>query len=170
MLFAFEETDFEPISRFGLLWRWTSPGHAELPTQVLNGIRPIAGAKAAMINHYAVEWAHAVWPHLGISSEFSFEVRRLDTKQMDDGVVRAWLVSLPVPADETVIVSWDARTAVTASFAVVAKYWSDFFYPSSDDAVVLPLNVEWMIVWDHHESFEFGKALPESDDRATFQP
>jgi len=59
-----------------------------------------------------------------------------------------------------VIVSWDTDTAVTAPFAVVARHWSDFFYPSSDDAAVIPPYVEWMLTWHHEELFEFGSASP----------
>ncbi len=67
---------------------------------------------------------------------------------------------VPIPVNEPVIVSWDTDTAVTAPFAVVARHWSDFFYPSSDDAAVIPPYVEWMLTWHHEELFEFGSASP----------
>jgi hypothetical protein len=55
-------------------------------------------------------------------------------------------------------VSWDATTAVTAPFVLVARHWSDFFYPSSDDAAVIPPHLKWMLAWHHEELFEFGNA------------
>ena len=85
-------------------------------------------------------------------------MRRYHTGDADESVVREWLDSLPIPADESVVVSWDAETAVTTPFAVVAQDWSDFFYPGSDDAAVIPPNGEWMLMWHHYELFEFGSA------------
>ena len=105
-----------------------------------------------------MERVHARWPHLRLKTEVPAPGRRIDTGELDDAPVRAWLVSLPVSVDQTVIVSWDNNLAVTAPFAIVAKYWSDFFYPSGDDAVVTPPTLEWLLVWDHEESFEFGLA------------
>lgn len=102
-----------------------------------------------------------MWPALGVRPESVRDVQRIDANQEDESVVREWLLSLPIPVDETVIVSWDERTAVTTPFAFVAEYWSDFFYGSSDDAAIVPPGVAWMLVWDHHERFEFGITSPE---------
>lgn len=75
------------------------------------------------------------------------------------------MLALPVQSEQTAIVSWDATTAVTAPFAVVVEYWSDFFYPASDDAAVIPPNGGWMLVWEHagEGAFEFGVARPEAE-------
>ena len=54
------------------------------------------------------------------------------------------------------IVSWEPRLAVSAPFSLIAEHWSDFFYPSSDDALVTPHTVDWLLTWDHDERFEFG--------------
>jgi hypothetical protein len=160
MLFEFEDSDYEPLSRFGLLWRWTSPSHAELAPDVLDSIRPIGAAKAAIINEFAVR---ARDPGEGLN-EFARDLRRYHARGADEGVVRDWLDSFPIPADEAVVVSWDTHTAVTAPFAVVTRHWSDFFYPSSDDAAVIPPHGEWMLTWHHEEIFEFGSASPAPPD------
>ena len=160
MVFELEDSDYEPTSRFRLLWRWTSPSHAEFAPDVLDSIRPIGVARAAVINEFAVDRARARYPGGGLNAEFARDLRRLRTRGADEGVVRDWLLSLPIPADEPVIVSWDTYTAVTAPFAVVARHWSDFFYPSSDDAAVIPSYVEWMLTWHHEELFEFGSESP----------
>jgi hypothetical protein len=152
MVFEFEDRDYEPVSGFRLLWRWTSPTHAEFPPSVLGQIQPIAGPKAALVND-ALATIHRDPDELG--PEAVRELRRLDTKTMDEGAVSEWLLGLPIRDDDKVIVSWDATTAVTAPFKLVAEYWSDFFYPASDDAVVLPLGAEWILVWHHEEHFEF---------------
>lgn len=156
MVFGLEDGDYEPLSGFSLIRRWTSPGHAELPPSVLERIRPIASPKAALINEHVIARAD----HVGMNPEAVRDVRRLYTETMDEGAVSGWLLGLPVRADERVIVSWDADTAVTAPFRLVAEYWSDYFYPSSDDAAVIPLGVEWMLAWYHFDLFEFGIPVP----------
>jgi hypothetical protein len=161
MLFKLEDADYEPLTSFSLLWRWTSPRYTELPTDVLECIRPIAQRKAALINDYAIKRVHSERPALGLKAESVRDVQVIDADDEDQSVVREWLLSLPIPVDETVIVSWDEDTAVTAPFAVVAEYWSDFFYGSSDDAAIVPPGVAWMLVWDHEGTFHFGIASPE---------
>ena len=161
VLFELRDSDYEPLTRFSLLWRWTSPRYNELPPDVLERIRPIAQPKAALINDYVLERVHEKWPALGVRPESVRDVQRIDADLEDESVVKEWLLSLPIPVDETVIVSWNKRTAVTAPFAFVAEYWSDFFYASSDDAAIVPPDVAWMLVWDHREHFEFGLASPE---------
>ena len=59
MLFKLEDADYEPLTSFSLLWRWTSPRYTELPTDVLECIRPIAQRKAALINDYAIKRVHS---------------------------------------------------------------------------------------------------------------
>lgn len=151
MVFELEDSDYEPISRFRLLWRWTSPSHAEFAPDVLDSIRPIGVVRAAVINEFAVDRVRARYPGGGLNAEFARDLRRLRTRDVDERVVRDWLVSLPITPDEAVIVSWDATTAVTAPFVLVARHWSDFFYPSSDDAEVIPPHLKWMLAWHHEE-------------------
>ena len=153
MVFELQESDYEPLSRFKHLWRWTSPTHAMFPTNVLERIRPIADARAALIDEYAM--ARFV-QYGGLKPESFRDLRLIGTESEDESAVSHWLFALPVSDEETVIVSWDAHTAVTAPFGLVATYWSDFFYPASDDAAVIPLPVDWMLVWHHEERFEFG--------------
>ena len=45
----FREADFAPLDDFPLLWRWTSPSHAQLPAEVLREIRPLTAAAASAI-------------------------------------------------------------------------------------------------------------------------
>ena len=152
MVFELQESDYEPLSRFRLLWRWESHRHAEVPANALESIRPIANAKAALIDEYVTR----VVQRGRLEPESFRDVRRIETGGEEERAVTDWLSALPVTGDESVIVSWDAQTAVTVPFGVVAKYWSDFFYPASDDAAVIPRRTEWMLVWSHFERFAFG--------------
>jgi hypothetical protein len=163
-LIKLEAVDYEPLAGFSLLWRWTSPRYAELPADVLAGIRPIARRTAALINDFAVKRVHSDWPALGLRAESVRDVHLIDTGDEEQSVVREWLLSLPIRTDETVIVSWDEETAVSAPFAAVAEFWSDFFFVSSDDAAIVPPGVAWMLVWDHTGRFHFGITSLDPDE------
>lgn len=164
MLFELEDADYEPLTSFSLLWRWTSPRYTELPTDILECIRPISQRKAALITDYVRKRVHSEWPALGLRADSVRDVQLIGADGQDQNVVREWLFSLPIRVDETVIVSWNEDTAVTAPFAVVAGYWSDFFYLSSDDAAIVPPSVAWVLVWDHHGTFHFGITSPEPSE------
>ena len=159
MLFEFEDADYEPISRFSLAWRWTRASHAEFPASVLDCIRPLRGAKAAIVNSYVIQHVHARWPRLGvIDSPSVTDRRRIDASEMDDSLVQAWLVSLPIAPHQTVIVSWDANTAVSAPFAVVAEYWSNFYY-ADQQRRGHPAQCSVDARLGTHESVQFGSPV-----------
>ena len=80
MVFELEDCDYEPVSSFSLLWRWTSPTQAEFPPSVLERIRPIADPKAALITEYVSARSD---PN-ELNPEAFRDVRRLDTGRIDE--------------------------------------------------------------------------------------
>jgi hypothetical protein len=76
MVFELEDCDYEPVSSFPLLWRWTRPTHGQFPPSVVERIRPIAGPKAALVNEYVITRVD----HGGMNPEAVRDVRRLDTE------------------------------------------------------------------------------------------
>ena len=155
-MFELDDSDYEPLAKFGLLWRWTSPRYNELPIDALQRIRPLAHERAALVSDYAVRRVHRRYPDLGVNPDSVHDIQVIDANREPESAVKDWLLALPVSVDETVIVSWNASLAVTAPFALIAEYWSDFFYGASEDAAIVPPSVAWMLVWDHEEHFSFG--------------
>ena len=88
MRFELEDVDYEPLSLFPLLWRWTSASHAELARDVLDSIRPIGQPKAAVINQFVIDRVHARFYGMGLNAEFARDLQRLHTRGADDGIVR----------------------------------------------------------------------------------
>ena len=122
VLFEFEERDYEPIDRFRLLWRWTSPGHAELPRHVLDQIHPLTATNAALVNEYIVARTRRGYPGLADRAEFRDNHRQHDVPDGNDSSTSTWLEALPMPAGESVIVCWDSQTAVAVPFGLVTRY------------------------------------------------
>jgi hypothetical protein len=59
-----------------------------------------------------------------------------------------------------VILTWfsDGRSYLT-DLKTFIDNWDDFFYPSSDDLVVINENWDWIIYLAHFESFQFGEKI-----------
>jgi hypothetical protein len=144
----FRIADFAPLDDFPLLWRWTSPSHAQLPVEVLREIQALTAAAASAVAPEAASRcaAHATadW-----STVITAEAEREDP-------VRDRLRALPIDLEPQVLVSWDARAAVVTRWRVFVDYWTDFCYPSSDDVTVWAPGESWTLCYRHFETFEFG--------------
>jgi hypothetical protein len=72
-----------------------------------------------------------------------------------DEEVRSWLRSLPVDAESLVRVDW-ARdgVGVEVPFSVFVQHFDDFWYPSSDDVVVMFPDGAVLFL-DHEERFSY---------------
>lgn len=60
--------------------------------------------------------------------------------------------------DEKVILTWASGQTILVSYKVFVKNWTDFYYPSSDDIVVIN-NHDWIIYLSHFESIQVGENL-----------
>lgn len=62
--------------------------------------------------------------------------------------------------DEEIILTWasDGHSLLTDSMTFIDN-WDDFFYPSSDDLIVINCSKDWIIYIAHFESFQFGQGI-----------
>ena len=127
------------IGSFPLAWRWTSKAHTVLPQEVLRGLRPLAPETAK-------EMFSKVPKRLGADA--------LIFQATDTEATKEWLQSLPITASEVTLV-WNDTTALTLPWSTFVRYWSDFCYPSSDDAAIIPVASDGLLLWHHEEIFEF---------------
>jgi hypothetical protein len=84
-------------------------------------------------------------------------LRSLQTEGKETTEVRQWLSALPIMPAASVIVSWDATTALVAPWRLFVQRWADFCYPSSDDLTVFPLEGGWVLAYYHDERFEWAE-------------
>src|SRR5579885_2472038 len=148
--------DFGSLENFEFLWRWTDPECAVLPERILTQIQVLLPEKARQIG----EQLHPLCQQLSrflykpllenASSDPRFEViRRLRIGDQSDKVVHEWLVSLAIPEDTTIIVSWEPKVAVTVPWQIFCEYWDDFCYPGADDICIHSLDDTWHMVYYH---------------------
>ena len=144
------ESDFAPLDGFPLLWRWTKPSHAMLPSSVLATIRPLIAATAAELASEATarcaERQVAEW-ELAISAEGDAAAQ-----------ARERLEALGIDPDARIVVSWSRDMAVVTLWRTFTAHWEDFCYPSSDDVSVWAPGAEWTLCYRHFEVFEFSSS------------
>lgn len=79
-------------------------------------------------------------------------VRSLADDDLEE--MRAWLRSLPVPADEPVIVLWpDMRSGIFTTFGGFVNAFDDLWFPSSDDVWIMSARSRLLMELDHEEVF-----------------
>lgn len=127
------------IESFPLAWRWTSEAHAVLPPAILQGLRPVMPEIAKVLSSKA--------PKTLAPGAMTHEATDIDATQQ-------WLRNLPVNSSEVTLV-WNDETALTVPWSTFVSYWSDFCYPSSDDAAIFLEGHQGMLLWHHYEVFEF---------------
>ena len=85
-----------------------------------------------------------------------FRSSKTNTKAISMAEGTAWLTLQQPRSEAEVILSWAPEVALRTSWAIFAKYWKEFCYPSSDDLVVFPSSGEWVLLYHHEEEFNFG--------------
>jgi hypothetical protein len=145
-----QDSDFAPLERFALLWRWTSPTHAVLPAAALATIRPLQPAAIARFDTEAE--ARCLADGAG-PAEGSFAADALDAAG-----VRARLEQLEIASTESVLVHWNRDLAVQTTWATFVRYWDSFCYPASDDVTVWAPGADWTLCYWHHEHMTFRRA------------
>jgi hypothetical protein len=134
---------------FNLRWRFTDRRYCRLSDAALAQVRPLA--------------QHSAW-HVAIAA--APLLRRLDGTMVRVGRARldrdrrsvlAWLGSLPVSADERVMLSWSRLEGATTCWGMFVRHWDAFWYPSSDDLFVFPARCDWGLFLDHEEHARFRR-------------
>jgi hypothetical protein len=143
----YPDAAFEPLERFGLLWRWTSPGHAVFPSEVLSQIHPFTSTASRTLNSEAL----ARVPSPAAPSDDSFTC---DESVPEDEVAK-WLMELSARSSAWTVLSWSRELAALIPWTVFASRWSDFCYPSSDDVHIWQPGHDWTLAYQHHESFRY---------------
>lgn len=162
------------IHEFPLAWRWTDPTHVELPPAELAQILPLDEATAARL--------HELWmpsfDHYGevipgrfsqiekCSTEGIWEKDVCSRKEPNTGNVLAWLTVREPNKELQVVISWERKLAVRTNWGIFSQRWSEFCYPGSDDAFIVPDDGRWFLAFHHEDEFSFcinknGDPLPD---------
>lgn len=75
----------------------------------------------------------------------------------DDVTIR--LKELSIKNDKILLIWFSAQHTLLTDWKTFIDNWDDFFYPSSDDLIVINENWDWIIYIAHFESFQFGRGI-----------
>jgi hypothetical protein len=148
-MIEFARSDFVSLELFELNWRFTPDDTGAFSPDLLARIRPLTSERAADFAAFARSQCE--------------EANQFGQTFPSDGeadVVRERLRALPPRSSESVLVSWDAQTALVTDWAVFVTLWDDFCYRSSDDVTIWPLDHSWVLCYRHYDIFQFTSAAP----------
>lgn len=143
-MIEFVTSDFIPLDRFSLGWRFAPDRVGDLAADVRGRIRPLTAARAA-------EFAHVARAQCEESAAFTATFRSDDSPRS----VRDQLRALPPAASTPILISWDDRTMLVSDWETFVAHWDDFCYPASDDVTIRPLDASWTLCYRHYEIFQF---------------
>ena len=79
-------------------------------------------------------------------------------------LIKKWLHRRGLPFERKVYVSWHGDQGTITTWKMFVKYWSDFWYPSSDDLVVIDQTLTWVLVFCHWGYVQFGTNSPRTSE------
>jgi hypothetical protein len=142
------------LKDFPLAWRWTDDRYALLPDNVLSCIIPQNAEQAARLFHESLRFCGKD----GLD-EKQFSLGQLVTKGIEPARVSEWLTAFHDKDETAVFLSWQPDTAVSTTWGIFAKYWSEFCYPASDDMTVWSEGHSWVLLYHHEELLQFGRRI-----------
>ena len=146
-----------PFDQFELKWRFTEEKYNVLPASHLEQIQPLDKVASKFLNDLTM----GLFDRRQVLGPSFFEYR--EATHVPDYVlpeteeyIKKWLYHRGLPFEQQVFASWDPNVGAITNWKMVVKYWSDFWYPSSDDLVVVDKTLSWALVIYHYDYIEFG--------------
>ena len=145
-----------PFDQFQYKWRFTHEKYNLLPTSHLEQIRPLDKVASRLV--WDVTVRHEMFDRGSLSRTYFRQLEAIALPQALEGEqsIKEWLYQRRLPFAQQVYVSWDNNSAAITTWKMIVKYWSDFWYPGSDDLVVVDKTLSWALVFYHHDYVEFG--------------
>ncbi len=141
-----------PVNDFSLNGRFIE----NLPLSVANQLKPLNETASKFLNDLILDQQlHKDKP---FKKGFFSKIQKIeiDEENYNDEAIREWLSALPVPSDKQVFMSWDASTNMIAPWKLVAQYFDDFHYPTSDDLTVFDETLTWAVLFSRANMIYYG--------------
>ena len=142
-----------PMTEFALRWRFTDPKYRLLPATHLAQVQPLDAVSSRRLQDTASRWSYETDPANGT---FATAARTSIDAYTPDEVcrVRTWLYERGIPLSRRVFLSWNGELAALTTWKMVIRYWDAFWYPSSDDLLVLDASQSWaLLLWHEEHAF-----------------
>ena len=124
------------IKKFKMGWRFTDENYNLLPSGDLLKIKPIIESDSEIIWRKYVSQNHRHLMLLG-EDDIRYEtVLRLNWEDEKSG--KKILSDIQgIDYSQAIIFMWSPKNSVETIWGLVVNYWTDFFYPSDDNIVIL---------------------------------
>lgn len=154
-----------PMAEFSLKWRFTDPKYDVLLPIHLEQIQPLDAPSSELIWNFILDSNFLV---LKISTDDLFKpgfFRHYETTLIpgnpdEDSRIRKWLYRCALPFDQEIFLSWEPKCAIKTTWKMLVKHWSSFYYPGSDDLVVIDRSLDWCVLFFHELELHFGTNRP----------
>jgi hypothetical protein len=158
---------YRDMQDFPLKWRFTDPKFRVLPAKHLLQVRVLDVPSARRLSRFISD--------SGLHSEDPFQpnfFRLVESTEIgdshgndaEDSRIRKWLYRCALPFDQTVLLQWQPEWAVETTWKLLVKYWSDFYYPISDDLTVCDFSLQWALLFHHEHEIHFGTNRPRANE------
>lgn len=152
------------MADFPLKWRFTDPKYSVLPAAHLDQVHPLSRESAMRVWQFVLDSdLHLDFP---FRREFFHHIESTKVgeshgnEEEDDDRVRKWLYRCAIPFDRRIFLSWQPEWAIETSWKIFVKYWTDFYYPISDDLTVCDGSLQWALLLYHEHEVFFGTNIP----------
>ncbi len=132
-----------------------------MPDHHLEQIRPLEVESAARV----ADVGHQVLLKGGVPFEQSLFPRSetLDIRDWrlipgSEKRVKKWLFQRGPAFKTPVYLSWDESVAVLVSWKIFIRYWSHFYYSTSDDLLIFDDSMSWAFYFSAREEIFFGSS------------
>jgi hypothetical protein len=151
-----------PMDQFPLKWRFTDPKYRVLPPIHLVQVKPLTPIDARRL------WDTILQADLHNDVPFTNGYfRTVDStvvgdsheNQAEDRRVRKWLFQRGIHFRQRVLLSYQPEWAIETTWKMLIKYWTDFYYPISDDLTVFDGSFKWALLFYHEHEIFFGSNL-----------
>ncbi len=150
-----------PMDQFSLKWRFTDPRYDVLPLIHLAQVKPLAPADAQRLwdlilqagIHRAVPFSDGYF-----RSVVGTRIGDSHGDEGEDRRVRKWLYQRGVAFRRRVWLSYQPDCAIEATWKILIKYWTAFYYPISDDLTVIDGSFDWALLFHHEAEVFFGSS------------
>ena len=148
-----------PMAEWPMKWRFTDTKYHQLPEIHLAQIAALSPAAAKRLwDVISRSRLHDDLPFVdGFFSQVnSTPIGDSHGDSTEDSRIRKWLFHCGIPFAAPVYLSWQPDWAVKTTWKMVVKYWTDFYYPISDDLTVIDGSFRWALLFFHEHEVFFG--------------
>jgi len=141
-----------PLSEFCLNWRFTE--QHEIPAIHLEQLIPLDKQAAKFLWDFTMNTQ--LFKDIPFKKDFFRTIDKAKIEIGNETEIKKWLYQRGFPFEKPVFLSWDMQAAMIVPWKMLVKYHDAFYYPASDDLVVIDSSLTWALLFYHEDELYFG--------------